>query len=237
MFVLNASSLPPRLSHLTARLLVKFYDRLFVPSSIPASGARVLVPLCGKSLDLAFLHSQGHQVIGIEAVPDAISVFSQESGIPMVRQQTPGGRSEVHASPDGRLVILVTDFLKVEQSDLPCNGGDASVTHGWDRAALYALDADLRPRYAAAVKRLFKLPAFRYLLTTLEYDGSAAGVCGPPHAVFESEVEALFGDVARIERLEETEVSFALPKFQEKGVCVKEVVYLLTAKTDDSQPA
>ena len=27
---------------------------------------RVLVPLCGKSLDLAWLATQGHQVVGVE---------------------------------------------------------------------------------------------------------------------------------------------------------------------------
>ncbi|MGD8547546.1 MAG: thiopurine S-methyltransferase, partial [Thiohalophilus sp.] len=34
--------------------------------------ARVLVPLCGKSLDLIWLAEQGYQVVGVELSPIAV---------------------------------------------------------------------------------------------------------------------------------------------------------------------
>ncbi|CAB4033218.1 thiopurine S-methyltransferase-like, partial [Paramuricea clavata] len=42
---------------------------------------RVLVPFCGKTLDLLWLVKQGHTVIGIEAVQKAIEDFFKENNI------------------------------------------------------------------------------------------------------------------------------------------------------------
>ena len=41
-------------------LLAQYWDAIGV-----AAGARVLVPLCGKSLDLAWLAARGHRVLGV----------------------------------------------------------------------------------------------------------------------------------------------------------------------------
>ncbi|HVH46372.1 MAG TPA: hypothetical protein VM925_28720, partial [Labilithrix sp.] len=38
----------------------------------------VLVPLCGKAEDMAFLASRGHTVTGIEVVEDAVQAFFRE---------------------------------------------------------------------------------------------------------------------------------------------------------------
>jgi thiopurine S-methyltransferase len=42
------------------------------------AGDKVLVPLCGKSLDLIYLMSQGYSVTGIELSPIAIRQFLTE---------------------------------------------------------------------------------------------------------------------------------------------------------------
>ena len=56
--------------------LLKYWPTLGVPS-----GAKVLVPLCGKSLDMRWLADQGHPVLGIELAPEAIEQFlAQRSG-------------------------------------------------------------------------------------------------------------------------------------------------------------
>ena len=44
--------------------LERFADRL-------PRGGRVLVPLCGKAEDLAYLAGRGHEVVGVELVEDA----------------------------------------------------------------------------------------------------------------------------------------------------------------------
>lgn len=201
------------------RLLVQHYDRLF-PNDEPA---RVLVPLCGKSLDLVFLWQRGHSVTGIEGVAGAVPAFCRESGV-QLQPASPGSSLVRHQTADKRLSIITADLFQVSDPSV-----DQMFTAVWDRASLYAVEPDMRQQYVEAIKRLL-VPAaqFRYLLTTMEYDETL--VTGPPHSIREPEVRRLFADFAEIERLSESDVSFHLPKFDEKGAHVKEVVYLLTRK-------
>eukprot|EP00941_MAST-03F_sp_MAST-3F-sp1_P004407 g4407.t1 len=49
---------------------------------------RVLVPLCGKSVDLVHLAMRGNDVLGVEAVPRAVEEFSKENSLPMTNGKT-----------------------------------------------------------------------------------------------------------------------------------------------------
>ena len=51
--------------------LVKHHDKL-------ATCPRLLVPLCGKAVDLAYLAALGHEVVGVELVEDAVKAFFAE---------------------------------------------------------------------------------------------------------------------------------------------------------------
>ena len=42
------------------------------------AGERILVPLCGKTLDLAWLAAQGLEVLGVELSEKAVSDFFEE---------------------------------------------------------------------------------------------------------------------------------------------------------------
>ncbi len=57
-------------------LLLKHWPSLGV-----AAGAKVFVPLAGKSNDLAWLASQGHRVLGVELSQLAIDQFFAEHGL------------------------------------------------------------------------------------------------------------------------------------------------------------
>ncbi len=46
-----------------------------------AAGSRVLVPLCGKSVDLLWLVGQGCDVTGVELSEIAVRAFFAEAGI------------------------------------------------------------------------------------------------------------------------------------------------------------
>ena len=48
---------------------------------------RIAVPLCGKTLDLPYLASFGHEVVGVEGVRRAIDEFGQESNIKLTARQ------------------------------------------------------------------------------------------------------------------------------------------------------
>ena len=49
----------------------------------------MFVPLCGKSLDLAWLCEQGMSVVGIDLSPLAVQNFFEENHIPFKEGQPP----------------------------------------------------------------------------------------------------------------------------------------------------
>lgn len=172
--------------------------------------SRVLVPLCGKSLDLRYLWERGHDVTGIDGVAAVVPAFVQESGVQLL--PVPHDQQR-HRTSDARLSILTADFFHLSPiHTFPCV---------WDRAALYALSPDLRRRYVETIRRLLS-PDFRYLLSTIEYDGLAS--TGPPYIIRREELQQLYGEFAEIEKLD----GFQTTRF--KDMDVKEVVYLLTPR-------
>ena len=60
--------------------LLSYWPRLKL-----ATGSRILVPLCGKSLDMLWLLEQGHPVVGIEISQIAVESFFEENRL------SPGG--------------------------------------------------------------------------------------------------------------------------------------------------
>lgn len=138
---------------------------------------RVLVPLCGKTEDLAFLASRGHQVVGIELVEDAVRAFFAEHALaPAVERR---GELTVYAA--GAITLIVGDLFAVSRDDV------GAIDALYDRAALIALPPDVRPRYVAHLRTLVPAGA-RGMLVTLDYDQSRKA--GPPFAVPDAEVRA-----------------------------------------------
>ncbi len=165
-------------------LLLKHWPALGV-----APGARVFVPLAGKSLDMAWFASQGHPVLGVELSQVAIEQFFDEHGLqPAITKSKYG----IHYSAGGIELICGDAFGLDEQVLRDC----AAV---FDRAALIALPPDLRVRYASELYA--RLPAgCRGLLVTLEYPQHERD--GPPFSVQEDEVRALYEQNWLIERLD-----------------------------------
>jgi len=150
---------------------------------------RILVPLCGKSEDLAYLAGQGHEVIGVELVEDAVrQFFAEHAATPAVEQR--GGFAAYTA---GALTILAGDFFATTTAFV------GAVDGIYDRAALVALPPDMRGRYVEHVRAIAPA-AKRELLVSLEYP--AGSMEGPPFSVDEIEVRARFAD-ATIERVDE----------------------------------
>lgn len=163
--------------------LQQFWDRLGL---LP--GQRVFVPLCGKSRDLLWLAGEGYSILGVEISPIAVEAFFQENGLQPRRWQE--GGFEVWEQDEIRL--LRGDFFALESHHLK---GVAGV---YDRASLIALPPTMREQYAQKLETL--LPAgIQTLLVTLEYD--QALVEGPPFAVDEKEVRALYGSAHTVELL------------------------------------
>jgi len=180
-----------------------------------ATGSRVLVPLCGKSLDLLWLAAQGHRVIGVEISPVAIDEFLRENGLSALRHDEPPFR---RANAD-EIELLVGDFFDLTPDHV------AGVTAVYDRASLIALAPAMRPRYAAHLAEL--LPAgCMSLLITLDYD--QAQMSGPPFAVTAEEVRELFGGAFEIDPVAAQDVLEEQPRFRARGLTrLDEQVYRL----------
>ncbi|MBK9030352.1 MAG: thiopurine S-methyltransferase [Myxococcales bacterium] len=156
-------------------LLERYLDRL-------PPGGRVLVPLCGKTEDLAFLAARGHDVVGVELVEDAVAAFFHEHGATPIRTLVDDLTCYQHRA----ITIFAGDVFAVTAAVL------GAVDAIYDRAALIALPPPDRARYVAHVRTL--APRAPTLLVTLEYPQAA--MPGPPFAVPEDEVRALFADAA-----------------------------------------
>lgn len=157
-----------------------------VPNALLASrvghlGAsrRVLVPLCGKAEDMAFLAAQGHTVVGVELAEIAVTEFFAARGLsPRVSP-----RGALRALEAGPYTLLVGDFFALTPDDV------GPVDALYDRAALIALPPAMRRDYATQVDRLVPQGALG-VLVTLEYPEGAME--GPPFSVPESEVRGLY---------------------------------------------
>jgi thiopurine S-methyltransferase len=179
-------------------------------------GGRVLVPLCGKSLDMLWLQQQGYRVIGVEISRTAVAAFFSEN------------RLEPLTEPAGRftrwryqgLDVLCGDFFDLDRSML----GDLDAVY--DRAALIAMPPAMRPRYAAHLAGLAGRET-RQLLITLEYN--QLEMTGPPFSVPGDEVNRLYSDNCSIKCLASTDVLEENAKFRDNGVTLlREQAYCLT---------
>jgi thiopurine S-methyltransferase len=157
-------------------LLLKHWPSLGVPA-----GAKVFVPLAGKSLDMAWFAANGYRVLGVELSTLAIERFFAEHGLQPGIRDSKYGR---HYAAGGIELVNGDAFALDADALRDC----AAV---FDRAALIALPPDMRIRYANELYA--KLPVgCRGLLITLEYPQAERD--GPPFSVPEAEVHALFGD-------------------------------------------
>jgi thiopurine S-methyltransferase len=169
-----------------------------------APGSRVFVPLAGKSLDMIWLAAQGHEVVGIELAAEAVRAFAAENG------------------PVARVDLRQGDLFGLDPAAL------GPIDAVFDRASLVALPPPLRRRYAAKLAELSP-PGTRTLLVTMEYDQSRMN--GPPHAVHEHEVQALFGATHEIALLERDGALEDFPRFAQRGVeALSEAYFRLTRR-------
>ncbi|MDX9670206.1 MULTISPECIES: thiopurine S-methyltransferase [unclassified Pseudomonas] len=193
--------------------LQRHWSQLTLPTQ-----ARVLVPLCGKSLDLLWLAGRGHPVLGVELSQKAIEDFFNEHQV-TPRVSDKGPFKVYHADA---IELWCGDFFALTADDV------ADCAALYDRAALIALPPPMRERYAAQLQRILP-PTVQGLLITLDYD--QAQMSGPPFAVGDDEVQRLLGGVWQVQKLEEQDVLGESWKFLQAGVTrLEERVYRVSAR-------
>ena len=171
---------------------------------------RVLVPLCGKSPDLAWLAERGHEVTGVELSAIAARDFFAEQQLGFSRSRT--GRFDSWRADELPLTIVVGDYFEFD-------GGPFDALY--DRGALVAVDPERRAEYVRHTQHLLADHA-GLLVITLEYDQRI--VQGPPFAVAPDEVRGYYGSVQRVE--DRDDLANCPPKFRDAGLTeIREVVW------------
>jgi thiopurine S-methyltransferase len=151
-------------------LLVKHFSTLNLKQ-----GARVFLPLCGKTLDIAWLLAQGYHVAGAELSQLAIEdLFANLNLTPTITKL-----GEITHYSATNIDMYVGDIFKVTPAML------GKVDAVYDRAALVALPDEMRKAYSAHLMALTKLAP--QLLICFVYDQSAHA--GPPFSICRDEVK------------------------------------------------
>jgi thiopurine S-methyltransferase len=181
-----------------------FLARWWPTLDLPA-GARVYVPLCGKSLDMAWLAGRGHAIVGSELSSIAIRDFFAGQELEPARAEL-GGFIRHTAGP---YVIIEGDALALT----PAQTGPIEAVY--DRAALVALPPGMRVAYAASLARLTP-PGAQALLVAFEYPQEMKG--GPPFSVEAAEIRELFQPAFTVREVERLDILAESPKFAEIGI-------------------
>lgn len=164
--------------------------------ALSAAGGRVFVPLCGKSLDLAWLLSQGVHVIGVELSEIAV----QELFVSLDMEPAVSDVENFKFYSAENIAIWVGDIFNLNKAWL------GEITAIYDRAALVALPESMRLEYARKLIELSNCAT--QLLVTFEYDQSLHQ--GPPFSVPESAVQTCYGTRYQLECLERKAVAGGL---------------------------
>ncbi len=136
----------------------------------------ILVPLCGKTVDMMYLSQYANKVIGVEIVEEAILQFFQENNL---SYEMPNDETYI----SGNITILRKDFMKLTKAEI------GQIDWVLDRASLVALPYEMRTDYIKAIDRLSDVGT-KQLVVTLEYFPL---INSAPFCINPSEVEDYYG--------------------------------------------
>lgn len=174
---------------------------------------RILVPLCGKSLDMLWLRERAH-VIGCELSGIAVEQFFSENKL------TP---KKINIDGYEKFVI---DKLEIYQADFFSLSPNLTgpIDQIYDRAAAVALPPQMRVQYYNHLKQFrFK----RMVMVILNYDQSIMN--GPPFSVSLEEIKLHFQDY-QIEVLEELTTEDNPPILVEHGKKLHQLILQLSLR-------
>lgn len=169
-------------------LLTRYFNRLNWQRR-----ARIFVPLCGKSIDMAWLLSQGYQVMGVELSDLACEAFFLENQLAWTERKT----NSFKVYEGCGIQIFSGDFFELTPELMgPIDGV-------FDRAALVALPPVMRRQY---VHHLLTLLSLRQPIFLIASSYPPEEMAGPPFSLEIDEVKALYGAQYEIECLYESAV-------------------------------
>jgi len=169
-------------------LLTRYFDKLNL-----ANGPRVLVPLCGKTLDIGWLLDHGCSIVGVELSIIAIEqLFNELQLVPQIKKLENNITHYTAQSID----IFVGDFFALQPNQI------GAIDFVYDRAALVALTPEMRIRYTKHITTLSKNS--NQLLVCFEYDQSK--IDGPPFSIVDEEIKQHYASSYTITNLDTVDV-------------------------------
>lgn len=196
----------------------KYNEKLlkYFPDLNPQEGQKVLVPLCGKSIDMIWLHHLKLKVHGVEVYIEAVKSFFTDYGLSPVTETIDKG------------------FINFQHEDILLSSGDFFKLNNpeaydliYDRASLVALPLEMRKNYADVIKKSLKKGG-KCLLITYEYDQSELE--GPPFSVDEKEIHALYADQFEIQMVDSQIAIHEKGRLATLANGLKQKVYILIKK-------
>ena len=173
--------------------LIEYFSELAVPIS-----GQVLVPLCGKSVDMVWLAHAGYGVVGVELVETAVQAFFVEQKvIPTITEFKSATDNAILKRYQGQLAgqtitLWAADIFAISAIDI------GEINAVYDRAALIALPATMRTDYSAQIVKLSNHAP--QLLITLNYDQSKKD--GPPFSISQQQLQQYYDTDYKIIELE-----------------------------------
>ena len=175
-------------------------------------GARIFIPLSGKSLDIGWLLDQGLRVAAIELSQKAVDALILELQLEFTRHQV----GELVHYQHEQIDLFVGDIFHLNKNLL------GHIDAIYDRAALVALPETTRIQYTA---HLIKLAYVPQLIISYEYDQNSYE--GPPFSVTATEINQHYQDTYQIKLLEQVDLSDSF-----KGQNAMEKVWYLKPKLE-----
>ena len=236
--------------------LQKYTDILLLQSEEEEDGnstltSRVFVPLCGKSVDLAYLssHPKVSHVVGIDIVRTAAEEFAAEHPELLLEEEKVESNDEC-ANVEGNVVekecSSQSTISKFNGKSLTFLIGDlfALPTEErfdviYDRASMVAIHPSLREDYVTLMGKLLQ-PGGSILLVSLdrrETTTDEAKKDGPPFSINEDEIRQLYESmswvesVTKLEEVNDLTSDAARERWEKKGVLeLYEIVFLIRKK-------
>ena len=180
----------------------------------------VFVPLCGKSIDMNWLASQGYNVVGVELSKVACDAFFSEQNI--VCEKTT--RSPFTCYESEHITLWCGDFFVLTKDHIR---GCKSI---YDRAAFIALDEKQRLAYVKHLEKIFHYNGdsrVDLLLITLEFDQSFPG---PPFSIDRRAIHEIWQRTSNIHELTRIEDELTVRLTSEEATTVQTIqqVYHIT---------
>lgn len=186
-------------------ILIKHIDNLYLEK-----GSRIFIPLCGKTIDISWLLSNGFKVVGVELVDIAIKQLFEDLKVEYQILEKEDFKHYFSENID----IFVGDCFKLTSKMI------GKIDAIYDRAALVALPEEMRKQYTAHLIDITQNAP--KLLITFEYEQSE--MQGPPFSIPKDEIIEHYKKVYNIKHLETIDVTGSL----RGSFSVKENVWLLS---------